>query len=461
MPRMSVATIDSPEFVNITKISPLISKCEVKVLYIGENRNRSFITKEVATEMAQSLPGCPIVGYYIEKIEDFGDHGDQIIIDVDGVKFNKLTKPYGFIDLNTKIWFQKFEESDDFGNSIIREYLMTEGYLWTGQFEESRRVIDDGNPQSMELDEKTLKGHWSTDINRGVDFFIINDAIFSKLCILGEDIEPCFEGAEVTAPKVSSSFSKDDNFTKTLFTMLNELKFALNEKGGNLMDITNQPEGVEVPVVETPVVENTAAAEGTVPEVEIPEVEVPAIVEPAAEGETTPAADNAAENFSTESGKADESSTEGIQNNTEEFSNSPQNDENSNEDEDKEKFELLQKDFQELQSQFSLLKEQNELLVAFRKDVEDKEKDALIKKFFMLDDEDKKDVIENKSTYSLDEIEAKLSVVCVRKKVSFDLGSNQHEDSVSTTFNLNSFSTENSGEPAWIKAVEATKNRMK
>ena len=35
MPRMSVATIDSPEFVNITKISPLISKCEVKVLYEG------------------------------------------------------------------------------------------------------------------------------------------------------------------------------------------------------------------------------------------------------------------------------------------------------------------------------------------------------------------------------------------------------------------------------------------
>ena len=101
------------------------------------------------------------------------------------------------------------------------------------------------------------------------------------------------------------------------------------------------------------------------------------------------------------------------------------------------------------------------MLVAFKKDVEDKEKDALIKKFFMLDDEDKKDVIENKSIYSLDEIEAKLSVVCVRKKVSFDLDSNQHEDSVSTTFNLNSFSTENSEEPAWIKAVEATKNRMK
>ena len=38
-----VATI-----INITSISPLVSKCEIKVLYVGENRNRSFITKEVA-----------------------------------------------------------------------------------------------------------------------------------------------------------------------------------------------------------------------------------------------------------------------------------------------------------------------------------------------------------------------------------------------------------------------------
>ena len=79
--RRSVATLRDPEFVNITSISPLVSKCEIKVLYLGENRNRSYITKEVATEMAQTLPGCPIVGWYIEDKEDFGDHGDQIIID--------------------------------------------------------------------------------------------------------------------------------------------------------------------------------------------------------------------------------------------------------------------------------------------------------------------------------------------------------------------------------------------
>ena len=77
----------------------------------------------------------------------------------------------------------------------------------------------------------------------------------------------------------------------------------------------------------------------------------------------------------------------------------------------------------------------------------------------MLSDEDKKDVIDNKSKYSLDDIEAKLSVICVRKKVNFDLESTETkvEDTVPTTFNLNTVEADNL--PAWLKAVEATKNR--
>jgi len=43
--------------------------------------------------------------------------------------------------------------------------------------------------------------------------------------------------------------------------------------------------------------------------------------------------------------------------------------------------------------------------------VENSRKDALIAEFYMLSDEDKKDVIENKTKYTLDEIKAKLSVI--------------------------------------------------
>jgi hypothetical protein len=146
-------------------------------------------------------------------MEDFRDHGEQVVIEEGKLKFNCLTKPYGFVSPDAKVWFQKFEEPDEFGNSVVREYLMTTGYLWTGQFEEVRKVVDEGRPQSMELDEETLDGRWSKDYNKDIEFFIINDAIFSKLCILGNDVEPCFEGACVTAPEVSKNFTLDGEFT--------------------------------------------------------------------------------------------------------------------------------------------------------------------------------------------------------------------------------------------------------
>lgn len=456
MPGMSVATLHDPEFLNINSINPLVSKCEIKVLYVGENRNRSFISKEVAIEMAQTLPGCPIVGYYIENKEDFGDHGEQIIIDGEGVKFKKLTKPYGFVAPDSKIWFQEFQDTDEFGNVTIREYLMTEGYLWTGQYEECQRVIDNGNPQSMELDEKTLKGHWSTNTNKGVEFFIINDAMFSKLCILGEDVEPCFEGASVTAPDVSSKFSKDDSFIPSLFSMIEQLKTTLQE-GGYIMDG-----------------QTTQAVEETVVTEEVKDTEFQVIegaTEEAAEVEETVVE----ENFSEIKDNVIETVMDENQDTIEEFkkaeedekSEEKEEDKKTSEDEDeetfkcgkddKEKYSLLEEELSELKNQYALLETEVQELRSFKAEVEDAQKDEMINSFCMLSDEDKADVIENKSKYSLDEIEAKLSVICVRKKVSFDLDSDNKEETAPTTFSLDSLDAD-AGLPEWLKAVEKTKN---
>jgi len=77
------------------------------VCYVGPdpNRNRSVITKDVAKEMARSIPGSPIVGFYNEKIGDFEEHNRMI--DVSNGKFEIIdtTRPYGFIDSSAKIWF--------------------------------------------------------------------------------------------------------------------------------------------------------------------------------------------------------------------------------------------------------------------------------------------------------------------------------------------------------------------
>lgn len=435
----SIATIDSPEFINLQPldINPLMSKCEIKVLYIGENRNHSYISKDVAEDMAKTLRGAPIVGYYKEEKEDFADHGERVILDDEGIKFECLTKPYGFVAPDAKVWFQKFEDTDDFGNKIVREYLMTVGYLWTKQYEECQIALDEGRPQSMELDEESLDGHWSTNNKTGMDFFIINDAIFSKLCILGDDVEPCFEGANVTAPEVSTSFSKvDDTFKKTLYTMMQELKYAL--EGGQDMDTENNNVNPEV-------------AEDIVAPVDV-------------NGEGT---DFAKDDDKTKCAK-DEDKTKCAKEEEEENANSDEeqdsqdnsddsNDNKEEEDKDK-KYSLLEENYNDLQQKYSLLEEEYNKLVQFKDEIENKQKDELIKSFYMLSDEDKADVIANKTKYSLDEIEAKLSVICVRKKVNFDLDNTDKNDDNVENDKVTTYTLENteSSIPAWIAALKNT-----
>ena len=477
MMHQSIATIDSPEFINLQplEINPLMSSCEIKVLYLGENRNHSYITKDVATEMAKTLRGAPIVGYYKEEKDDFADHGERMIFDDEGIKFECLTRPYGFVAPDAKVWFQKFDDIDEFGNTITREYLMTTGYLWTGQYEECKSVVEGGKPQSMELDEESLEGHWSTNSKTGMDFFIINDAIFSKLCILGEDVEPCFEGSSITAPEVSKTFTKmDDNFKKTLYAMMQDLKFAL--EGGQKMIIDE----AETKVTESEVVETEAeiTAEETSIETEATvEEETTLETEESSEDKDTEDQSVLAENDnSIEDQSSQENFTKADDKDEEEESkdanDSKEDSESEEDDEDKEykcgesdkkekSYSLLETELAETKAAYADLEQKYQVLVEFKKQIDNEKKDALINSFYMLSDEDKADVIENKSNYSLDEIESKLSVICVRKRVNFDLEDTSKKEEVVenvTTYNINDVEPTT---PAWIAAIKNTRNSKK
>ena len=460
----SIATIDSPEFINLQPldINPLMSKCEIKVLYLGENRNRSFINEEVAMEMAKTLRGAPIVGYFRKEKEDFADHGNRMIIDDEGIKFECMTTPYGFVDPAAKVWFQTFEDTDEFGNKVTRKYLMTTGYLWTGQYEECKIVVDEGRPHSMELDEDTLNGHWATNKESNMDFFIINDAIFSKLCILGDDVEPCFEGSSVTAPKVSSSFTKiDDEFKKTLFSMMQELQFAL--QGGQQME--NEVKVPETVVEETP----AAEVEQYTEEVSAPAVEDAATADSAEVVENDFAASKdeeekddeaaATEEEKEEASKADdEEEKKCFAKEEEEKPEEQKSEENSDTpaEEEKKDYALLETEFTALQEKYSELEVKYNELVAFKAQVEDAQKDEMISKFYFLSDEDKKEVVENKSKYTLDEIEGKLSVICVRNRVNFNLDDSSKNDINTEEPDVTTYTVTNEGSsiPAWIAAVK-------
>jgi hypothetical protein len=430
----SIATIDEPQFINLEEnaLNPGISQCEIKVFYLGENRNHSYIDKNTAIQMANSLPGTPIVGAYRKDIEDFGDHGHVMHIEDGEITFSCKTIPYGFVAPDADVWFQKFEDFDEFGNEIEREYLMTTGYLWTGQYPEVKACVTEGKGQSMELDEESLDGHWATNGNTGIEFFIINDAIFTKLCILGDDVEPCFEGASVTSPEVSKNFSKDPEFSRTLFSMMNQLKFALQNKGGSDM-----PNGEQIEEVE-----NTENEEETTEEVEETENEVEETSEDSAEGDDSE--DSEDTDFACGGGsKKKKKYAEEDKEEEDSSKEDPKQEDKPAEDDQKKKKAGTQNSLtsEKMQAEFEAMKQELEELREFKLEQENLKKDDLINKYFMLSDEDKADVIAHKSEYSYEEIEEKLALAYVRKNVDFttiDGQTEEEEESPIATFSLDS-----------------------
>ena len=536
--------LDSPiELINVVPLNPLISKVQIKVCYVSDepNRNKSVITKEVARTLANSLPGSPIVGYYNEHSGDFEEHNRIIEISNGTLTLKDTTRPYGFVDLNAKVWFQTFQDDSE----VIREYLMTEGYIWTGQYPEAQRIIDKGNNQSMELDDETLDATWAKDENGNKTFFIINEAIISKLCILGDECEPCFEGATITAPVVQ--FSYDDDFKQQLFSMISELKEFLNE-GGKKEVFTRY--AVEIgdalwgalwsyldktyPGTDTccsiyrvdGIYEENAQKfailqhridmkyyrlnfvytdeTGFAPSETLIEVtktyvpaETPQFAQADVEAYETEYSNQ--KNDNSDEGKIVEEDNNNSENNSEDdgepaptfAKEEEEKDEEEKcpecgkpidececeeeEEDGKKKYVLeeipeyveLQSKYSELEENFNKLTETKEELEAkiselteFKASVEKKEKENMIASFSMLSEEDKKDVIDNIDTYSLDDIEAKLSIICVRNKVSFASLESEEGATAPTTYTLES-GDDDSSTPAWVKRAISVAQNMK
>lgn len=439
----SVAVVEAPEFIHLepNAINPGISQCEIKVCYLGANRNGSYIKKDVAEKMAQTLPGTPIVGAYRKDVEDFGDHGEVIKIEDGEISFSCKTTPYGFVSPDAKVWFQKFEDVDEFDNHVERTYLMTTGYLWTGQYPEIEKCITEGMGQSMELDP--MDGHWATNPENDIDFFIINDAAFTKLCVLGSDVEPCFEGASVTAPDISASFSKE-GFTQTLFAMMNELKYALEDKGGLDMPQSEKDEAL------------FAAEE--VAEESVIESDESAVEETFAEKEEEKKEEEKEETSKETPAEEDED----VKKKPEDKAACEDKKKKNSLEEDNSELETLRAEMAELQTAFAALKEEAEALREFKAARDEADKDALIAKYFMLSDEDKADVIAHKSEYSLEDIESKLALIYVQKNVNFDIDSveEETEETPVTSFSLESNVNDTAEDDELLSVLRTAKNNL-
>ena len=380
---------------------------------------------------------------------------------------------------------------------VEHEYLVTEGWLWTGQYPECARVVDKGNNQSMELDEKNIDAYWTKDSNGKPKFFIINEAIMSKLCILGEKAEPCFEGASITAPKVQFSF---DNDTKALWSdFIFQMKELIKE-GGTSVKIyavkigdpiwnalyEHKEENYSINAFfeeedqKYAVLQNESNyyrlnfSIGENDEVVFAEemTDITDSYTPAAEAQ-----------FALIDVEAFETEFKKKKSGCKKYENSESDNDEDNNDDDKKKkqkkynleeveeYQSLLTDYETLKTDYNSYKQTSEATIAelnntisslteFKNSVERKEKEHMINvDFCMLDESLKKDVIDNIDKYSLDDIEAKLSIICVRNKVNFNLDDNDDKNK-GLTYNLNNDDDDDNNVPAWVKAVQATAKTM-
>ena len=497
MRHISIPIEQSCEFLDIVPINPLISKCNIKVLYVDDenpNRNKSLITKEAATKLAASLPGCPIVGKFNEGIGDFEEH-EEILTKRDGRwVLSTNTVPYGFVDLHAKVWFQKFEDD----HQIIREYLCTEGYIWTGQYPESKVIVDEGRGQSMEFDEDFLDFSWAKTDKGKRKFFIVNDGIISKLCVLGEHKEPCFEGASIQV-----NFSLEDSFKTTFSAMISEMQELLEGGQKQSMDILKYEVAQDSALFTTfseQIVETAQVLgffsegeqhfaiiedgdshlrvnfsydnEELVCESELVEVEKTFIEENGGVQFFAKKEDKTEQDDKDEKEDKIEDKPEEKEDKEDKPEEEQKEEKEEDDDEDKKKtsysveeYEALQSELSELRTQFSALEETNlslqeeiSVLSKFKADIELQEKQNMIKTFSMLSDDDKKEVVDNIEKYSLDEIEAKLSILCVRNKVNFNLADDGEDRGMS--LNIDSAQGSFDSAPAWVRAAEEVRKQQ-
>lgn len=204
---------------DVVQTSPLFSTCRIRVLYTGRNPNLSNITLDAVNKALPSLIGIPIVGEYSEENKDFKGHGGKI--DLDSFRYIHTTKPYGFVPETATYEWE--EVTDKNGNK--RDYLVVDGCkLWTGRYEEAFSIIEKSKGQSMEIE--VLDGRWD-DVE---EEYIIDNFMFSALCVLGDDVAPAFADANI-----STAYSLDkDTFKQEFAEML--LEFKLSQESDKEVD---------------------------------------------------------------------------------------------------------------------------------------------------------------------------------------------------------------------------------
>ena len=235
--------LDVTLYGKLEQLTDTLSKCRVRIFYKGFNRNRTFISDSFANQLINSLPYAPVKGIFNKEDIDFDDHGVR----------NSDGQIYGIVAANPNFAWEEHEDID----GVTRLYACADVILYTALYPEANLIC--GKSQSMEIHKEGLKGEWKKD-EFNQPYFEFYEGHLLGLQVLGDVVEPCFEGSAFFSlykdAKDIYDYIKNSNVKEESKIMENEVK----KTDVNLDN--NNAEGKE------PAVDNSVDNSATKPAVE-------------------------------------------------------------------------------------------------------------------------------------------------------------------------------------------------
>ena len=202
----------------------------IDIAYTGLNRNDFIISEETFENSLKTIHGIPVVVNYDIESNTIGEHDELVILNKENKIENiiNLTQGIGFVPPNPKLEWVEFKED----NGEIKKYLRTEVFIWKRMMGYDYIKEKEFTNQSMEI--RIVTGKKDKD-----KAFEITEFEWEALCLLEDDIEPCYENAKL-----------DLNFSK--LTAKIQMSLENKKESEKMSGKTNS--NLETPIVE-PIVE--------------------------------------------------------------------------------------------------------------------------------------------------------------------------------------------------------------
>lgn len=197
----------------ITKYNEVLSKARCRIFYKYDNRNGTYITDEFAEKLIQSLPYTPVKGIYEFEEGDYTDHGEK----------RNEGRIYGIVPESPNFAWETHTDED----GVEREYACADVLIFTALYGEANEIV--GKAQSMELYEPAIKYHMA--IIKGQKYVVFDEGCFLGLQVLGEKVEPCFEGASfyTLQKSIEDTIYKIKQFSKGGQSEMSKINFKLSD----------------------------------------------------------------------------------------------------------------------------------------------------------------------------------------------------------------------------------------